>query len=194
MSSEPLARLLDSILIAIAGPLIHINIYMKKFTSLRTIRIIISFYAVVLIVSGLTAIPLRLELSVMNSFLGEGTFIDSSFPSFSAWISLINSAIEYISEEYPFLAYGYDWMAFGHFVIAIAFIGAVVDPVNRIWVVEFGIIACILVIPYGFIMGYFRGIPIFWSFIDSLFGIFGVIPLLVARTMILRIDNNSKSG
>jgi len=168
---------------------------MKKLTSLRTIRIIISFYAVVLIVSGLTAIPLRLELSILNAFLGEGTFIDSILPSFSSWISLVNTAIEFISEEFPFLAYGYDWLAFGHFVIAIAFIGAVVDPVNRIWVVEFGIIACILVIPYGFIMGYFRGIPPSWSFIDSLFGIFGLIPLLIVRTMILRIDKyKQKSG
>ena len=68
-------------------------------------------------------------------------------------------------------------------------------PVNRKWVVEFGIIACILVISYGFIMGYVRGIPSYWSFIDSLFGICGVIRLLVDRTLILRIDNiNQKSG
>jgi hypothetical protein len=167
---------------------------MKKFTSLRTIRIIISFYAVVLIVSGLTAIPLRLELSVMNSFIGEGTYIDSFLPSFSSWISLINSAIEYISEEYPFLAYGYDWMAFGHFVIAIAFIGAAIDPVRRIWVIEFGIIACVLLIPYSFIMGFLREIPIYWSVIDSLFGFFGIIPLIIARVLVLRYSTDEQNN
>ncbi|MFA9492075.1 MAG: hypothetical protein ACERK1_12695 [Anaerolineales bacterium] len=123
---------------------------------------------------------------MLNSLIGEGTVIDSILPTLSAWISLVNEAIQYISNQYPFLAYGYDWMAFGHFVIAIAFIGAAIDPVRRIWVIEFGIIACVLVIPYSFLMGYLREIPIYWSLIDSLFGIFGMIPLIFARALVLR--------
>ena len=159
---------------------------MRLPNTLTTTRIILASYAAILILSGLTAIPLRIELSLLNSLLGEGTVIDSVLPQLSAWISLVNEAIQFISNQYPFLAYGYDWMAFGHFVIAIAFIGAAIDPVRRIWVIEFGIIACVLLIPYSFIMGYLREIPIYWSVIDSLFGFFGMIPLIIARVQILR--------
>ncbi len=159
---------------------------MRLPNALTTTRIILASYAAILILSGLTAIPLRIELSLLNSLLGEGTVIASVLPPLSAWISLVNEAIQFISDQYPFLAYGYDWMAFGHFVIAIAFIGAAIDPVRRIWVIEFGIIACVLVIPYSFLMGYLREIPIYWSIIDSLFGFFGTIPLIIARTLVLR--------
>ncbi len=162
---------------------------MRSPKSLTLTRIILGSYAAVLIASGVTAIPLRVEFSLLNSFFGVGTFVESTIPALSSWISLVNEGILYISEEFPFLAYGYDWMAFGHFVIAIAFIGAAVHPVRRIWVVEFGIIACVLVIPYSFIMGSARGIPPYWSFIDSLFGFFGIIPLLVARATILKQDD-----
>jgi len=39
-------------------------------------------------------------------------------------------------DGYPFIAYGTDWLAFAHFVIAIAFIGPWRDPVRNVWVVE----------------------------------------------------------
>ncbi len=166
---------------------------MQKWESLKTVKIILALFATALFLSGLTALPLRIELSILNSLLGQGTQVESVFPSFSSWISLVNAAIVFISEEYPFLAYGYDWMAFGHFVIAIAFVGAVIDPVKRIWVIEFGVIACILVIPYSFIVGTLRDIPVFWRFIDSLFGFFGLIPLLLARKIILNLDEKERN-
>ena len=60
----------------------------------------------------------------------------------------------------PFLGYGTDWLAFGHFVIAIVFIGPLRDPVKTVWVVEFGMIACVLVVPFALVMGGVRGIPL----------------------------------
>jgi len=44
-----------------------------------------------------------------------------------------------------------------------------------------GIIACALLVPYAILIGPFRGIPPFWTLIDTMFGLLGIIPLLLAR-------------
>ncbi len=80
-------------------------------------------------------------------------------PFLGSWISLVHRALNQLYRDYAFLAYGYDWMAFGHFVIAIAFLGAARDPLRNKWVIEFGMIACILILPYAFVFGALRGIP-----------------------------------
>jgi hypothetical protein len=72
-------------------------------------------------------------------------------------------------------------------VIAIAFIGPLKDPVKNLWVIEFGMIACVLVVPYALVFGQVRGIPILWRGIDTLFGIIGIIPLWITRKYILRL-------
>jgi len=87
-------------------------------------------------------------------------------------------------EQYPFLAYGTDWLAFAHIVIAIAFLGPLKDPVRNTWVVDFGIIACVLVIPLALICGPIRGIPWGWQLVDCSFGVLSLIPLLIVRRMI----------
>jgi hypothetical protein len=46
--------------------------------------------------------------------------------------------------------------------LLIFFIGPLKDPIKNIWVIELGMIACFLVIPWAFIFGAFRGIPLFW--------------------------------
>ena len=79
--------------------------------------------------------------------------------------------------RYPFMAYGTDWLAFGHFAIAVAFVGALKDPVRNVWLFTFGMIACGMIVPYAFIMGAVRGIPIYWRLIDCSFGIIGIIPV-----------------
>ena len=91
------------------------------------------------------------------------------------------------------MAYGTDWLAFGHFAIAIAFIGPWRDPVRNIWVIEFGMIACLLVIPYAFVMGEVRGVPWFWRLIDCSFGIFGIIPLWWCRRLIKQLPAAGQS-
>jgi hypothetical protein len=69
-------------------------------------------------------------------------------------------------------------------VIAIAFLGPLKDPVKNIWVVEFGMIACVLVIPLALICGAIRDIPLYWRLIDCSFGVFGLIPLVMVWRMI----------
>lgn len=55
-------------------------------------------------------------------------------------------------------------------------------------------IACLLVIPLALICGPIRGIPWFWRIVDCSFGVFGLIPLIVARRMILRMSMDGTSG
>jgi len=167
----------------------HYTGYMNTDQLLIRIRIILILFAVALFISGATAIPLRFEMNILNAFLGLGSSLDQVIPSLSRWISTVFQALEDLYAQYPFLAYGYDWLAFGHFVIAIFFIGAIKDPVRNRWVVEFGIIACILLVPYALIMGEVRGIPMGWRLIDSLFGIIGIIPLFFARKLILSLES-----
>ena len=83
--------------------------------------------------------------------------------------------------KYPFLAYGTDWLAFGHLVIATAFWGPFKNPVRNIWVLEWAMIACVGVFPLALICGPLRGIPFAWRLIDCSFGVVGIGPLWVCR-------------
>jgi hypothetical protein len=103
------------------------------------------------------------------------------FPNLAAWISKVHIGLVETNRAHPFLAYGTDWLAFAHVILAILFIGPLRDPVKNIWVIEFGIIACILVVPTAMICGHIRDIPFFWRLIDSSFGVIGLIPLLIVR-------------
>jgi hypothetical protein len=85
------------------------------------------------------------------------------------------------------MAYGTDWLAFAHIVIAVAFWGPLKDPMRNLWVVEFGMIACILVVPLALVFGPIRSIPPFWLMVDCSFGVFGIIPLWLARRGILKM-------
>jgi len=69
------------------------------------------------------------------------------------------------------------------------FIGPYKNPVQNKWVIEFGIIACVLVLPYVFFAGYFRGIPIWWRIGDCSFGVFGFLLLWYCRHLLLQIEN-----
>jgi hypothetical protein len=127
-----------------------------------------------LILSGLTSIPLEAELDFLVNRLGldEATRVVSE-DSMSAWLVKVRDAIRATNRSHPFMAYGTDWLAFGHFVIAVAFLGTLRDPVRNRWLYRFGMIACVLVAPYALIFGGIRGIPIGWRLIDCSFGLFG---------------------
>ncbi len=143
----------------------------------RRIRILLWIFIVGLVLSGATAIPLETELKLLTQWTGgEG--------GLAQWFLRIRDALVETNAKYPFIAYGTDWLAFAHFVIAIVFIGPLRDPVKNIWVVEFGMIACVLVVPFALVMGGIRGIPFGWRLIDCSFGIFGIIPLWVCRKYI----------
>jgi len=158
------------------------------------IRLFLALFVVALVVSGLTAVPIVWEVNILEKLFGEGTFMERWFPPMAHWISLVQKGVMDTERAYPFIFYGNDWLAFGHIVIAIALLGALRDPVKNIWVVEFAMIACILVIPVALVCGYFRSIPIFWRAIDCLFGVVGIIPLSIAHRYIRLLDLEQKNN
>jgi hypothetical protein len=156
--------------------------------ALRTrARILLVIFIILLVLSGLTTIPIQWEMDLLHNTIGEGTFMERMWPALAQWISFIHQGVMATAQEYPFMLYGLDWLAFAHIVIGIAFIGPLRDPVKNLWVIEFGMIACILVIPTALIFGPMRGIPFFWRLIDSAFGVFGILPLWLTHRTILRI-------
>jgi hypothetical protein len=156
-------------------------------TRLRRVRILLSLFVLALVLSGLTAFPLVWELRLLTSWFGSGTAIGDSLPGLAQWLDRVSEGLESNAVMYPFIAYGTDWLAFAHIVIGISFIGPIRDPVRNIWVIEFAMIACVLVVPLALICGPIRGIPIYWQLIDCSFGVFGLIPLWIARKMIQRL-------
>lgn len=58
---------------------------------------------------------------------------------------------------------------------------------NR-WLFDFGLIACVLVIPYALVFGGLRGIPIWWRLIDCSFGVIGFIPLWFCRKWGIQLE------
>jgi hypothetical protein len=146
-----------------------------------------------LLLNGLTAFPLQTELEVLNRYIGVGSTIEGQFPNLAAWISKVHVGLVETNRAHPFLAYGTDWLAFAHVILAILFIGPLRDPVKNIWVIEFGIIACILVVPTAMICGHIREIPFFWRLIDSSFGVIGLIPLLIVRAKIKVLEKNQST-
>jgi hypothetical protein len=160
---------------------------MDNIKRLRLIRFILIFFMLALAASGLTAIPLRWELGLLERLAGPGSALGAWLPWLGEWIGRVNAGVQDGYGQYPFLAYGTDWLAFGHIVIAISFIGAIKDPVRNRWVIEYGMIACILIIPWALVFGAVRGIPLLWGLIDMSFGIFGILPLWLARREVLRL-------
>lgn len=148
----------------------------------KNIKGYIIFFMIALAISGITAIPLEAELNFLSRFFS----INSSI---GQWIDRVYQAFHETNNNYPFLSYGYDWLAFAHIVLAILFSGPLKDPVRNKWVIQFGMIACILIIPFALIAGHYRGIPLMWRLIDCSFGIIGLLPLLLCLKQINKLEN-----
>jgi hypothetical protein len=151
----------------------------------RRIRILLWLFIVGLVISGATAIPLETEVRLLLRIIGAGGGAALEQRSgLAQWLTTVRGGLVETNARYPFIAYGTDWLAFGHFVIAIAFIGPLRDPVKNVWVVEFGMLACALLIPFAFGMGAVRGIPLGWRLVDCSFGVLGMLPLWLCREYI----------
>lgn len=74
-------------------------------------------------------------------------------PPLGAWIHRVEDALVYNQENFPFMAYGTDWLAFAHIMLAVLFLGAMRDPARNLWVIEFGLLACAGVLALALICG-----------------------------------------
>lgn len=151
---------------------------------LASIRLLITLFIVALVLSGITALPIEWELSIADKWIIAMNWDND----LTRWIQTTYSGIVETNRAYPFISYGTDWLAFAHMVIAVVFIGPLRDPVRNIWVIDFGIIACLGIFPLAFIAGPIRGIPIFWQLIDCSFGVIGGLILWNCRKKIKRLE------
>ncbi|WEK62661.1 MAG: hypothetical protein P0Y60_08010 [Candidatus Microbacterium colombiense] len=159
--------------------------------TLRWIRICIGILMFGLLVSGITAFPLRAEVSLGSELL-HSTPLAGWFPDATSWVDRVAAALVDVDGRYPFISYGTDWLAFAHIVLAVVFIGPLIDPVRNIWVIQFGVIACVGIIPLALIAGSARGIPLGWQLIDISFGVLGAIPLLIAWRLTRRLERSPR--
>ncbi len=86
------------------------------------------------------------------------------------------------------LLYGLDWLGYAHFLIAFAFIGPWRDPIKNIWVIDFGIIVSLLILPVTFILGYQSEALVWWSLIDYTFGMISAGLLLYIKQQINQLE------
>ncbi len=152
-----------------------------------TIKKWLAFFIVSLVLSGITAFPLQYELNFLHSS-------SSFFPTFiKNWIDTIHIAITNTNNKYPQIAYGTDWLAFAHLVIAIFFIGVYINPIRNKFNLIAGMIACVAVLPLAFIAGPVREIPVFHQIIDCSFGVIGFIPLYICYKKINQLEEILKN-
>ena len=149
----------------------------------RKIRILLVLVIIGLVLSGVTAFPLESELAFLDNV--AHTVLPAPM---TTWINTIYTGVKETNAQYPFIAYGTDWLAFAHLVIAIVFIGPLRDPVRNIWVIEFGLIACAAIFPLALVAGHVRDIPVFWRLLDCSFGVGGAILLWPCRRLAARLD------
>lgn len=149
----------------------------------RRIRRMILFFVLMLMLSGITAFPVYSELKWLEE---QQVFSPDSL--LGAFLHKIWLGVQAVNDQYPFLFYGYDWLAFAHIVIGLAFIGPWRDPVRNIWIIEWAMLACLAIIPLAVIAAPIRGIPWFHILIDCSFGVFGLIPLWITRKWIRQLE------
>lgn len=156
---------------------------MIKEKEIRNIRRLTLIFMVCLALSGLTAFPLKTESEwlIHHIFLFPGFFHD--------WIKTVYYSIQ---QSPDVVLYGTDWLAFGHLIISLFFIGVYIDPVRYQFNITVGIIACLAVFPLAFFCGPIRGIPFFHQIIDCCFGVIGLIPLIIILKKIKNIDHEQE--
>ena len=152
---------------------------MQSKSELRSVRRLLLLVILGLLVSGLTAFPLIYEIQfLVTHCLGIPADADpTDYGPLLAWLTTVRNGLVDSNSQYPWLAYGTDWLAFAHLILAALFWGPYKDPVKNIWVIEFGMGASLAVIPLALICGWIREIPFFWRLIDCSFG-FICFPLL----------------
>ena len=101
---------------------------------MKAIRAWLAIFIIGLVLSGATAFPLVSEVRMLAFVLHHMPAPDALV----AFIDRVREGLVTTGINYPFLAYGTDWLSFAHLMIAVAFIGPWREPVRNIWVIEWG--------------------------------------------------------
>ncbi len=148
----------------------------------KRIKLCIWVMIVGLFLSGITAFPIETQLAWFVKHQPELN------PTLSLWLNKVYTGVKNTNNQYPFISYGTDWLAFAHVMLAVLFIGPLINPVRNIWVVQFGIIAALAIFPLAFIAGSIRSIPLFWQCIDCSFGVVTLAILLPCYKWIKQLE------
>jgi len=144
----------------------------------RWVRAWTALFMAGLVVSGLSAIPIQAEVDGLVEVARSVPALGSGQVS---WLLRVQEALTVVHQRFPFLAYGTDWLAFAHFIIALAFAWAWRDPARHRWLYDYGLIACAAVLPWACVFGELRGIPWAWRVVDMSFGVSGAVLLMICR-------------
>jgi hypothetical protein len=156
---------------------------MDSATLLFRIRCLLLFFMIALALSGITAFPVYSELRWL---IGSG--LTPAHTLTGDWLHKVWDGVSATQQNYPFIFYGFDWLAFAHLVFALLFIGPYRDPIKNKWVIQWGMLACVAIFPLALIAGPVRSIPWFHILIDCSFGLLGLIPLGWAHHLISKLE------
>ena len=147
------------------------------------IRTVLTIFIGFLVLSGVTAFPLRTEMNFLFQY-------KDLFPDFmSVWIEEV---YQNILSTPDLVLYGTDWLAFAHIIITLFFVPVYIDPVRYKANLIVAMVACFAIFPLAFICGPIRGIPFFHQLIDCSFGVLGIIPLYFVFKKINQLETNPK--
>ena len=154
----------------------------------RHYRISLGLFIAGLVLSGLTAFPLLRELRWLCDVLNlDPDAARTQSAGLAHWLVRVREALETSHRDHPFLAYGTDWLAFGHLASAAFFVRPFFKPLDSDWVLKTGLCICAAVIPTALIAGYVREIPSLWRLLDCSFGVFGSLPLFYCLSLTRRM-------
>jgi hypothetical protein len=144
------------------------------------VRWVTAIFIVGLALGGATAIPIESQLDLAARWAGVPP------PGVAGWLAKVREGVKVTQAQCPFMAYGTDWLAFGHFAIALLFMVTLSDPARNIALYRGGMVVCALVIPFALGFGALRGIPLGWRLIDCCFGVGGFVPLWLCHRWLQR--------
>ncbi len=153
---------------------------MKELTK---IRIAIIVFVSLLVLSGVTAFPLRTEMEFLIAHK------DSFSPTLANWIQTVYDCVKQTPDV---VLYGTDWLAFAHIIISLFFVPVYIDPVRYKANLIVAMTACGAVFLLAFICGPIRGIPFFHQLIDCAFGFIGFFPLYFVYKKITQLELTTK--
>jgi hypothetical protein len=137
-----------------------------------------------LLVSGITIWPAIPELQAIEKVVWGDTEPTGVLHTF---VRHAIEGLEDVQSNYPFMLYAHDWLAYAHIVLAILFAGAIPNPVRNVWIVQCGLIMCILIPVLAGICIPIRGLPWQWFLIDCAFAPAAGVPLWIALRDIKQI-------
>jgi hypothetical protein len=162
--------------------------------ALRRVRRWTVFFVAGLLLSGATALPIPTQLELAVRVLGEDMGAGGLVPhAVTAWLQTLRDGIRATEAGAPFMFYGTDWLAFGHFAIAAAFVGAWRDPLRNRWLFTYGMWVCAAVPVWALVCGPVRGIPFWWRCVDASFGIVGFVPMWLCDRSIRAVEASART-